>query len=209
MCVCSGEEMSKKYVENNEVFIWRQLGVETFTPAMLKRKKTVVSLEHKYWHREFVLPFLNSSLTWYLRVDWYLIKIEEITGEKPSVRPNSNDTMNNCWMKWSSMFFKLPTFSDTFHWHAFEINPTACCPSLSQINCLNVYLRMSSGSPISCHSLLSFILPSVWSYVQNIQVCLAQTVVTVSSCFTSSCSSPTLHPPDITPSSELPCDLLV
>lgn len=63
------------------------------------------------------------------------------------------DTLNNHWMKWSSMVLRLPTFSDSFHWHAFEINPTVWCPSLSQINCLNVYLRILPY--ISCH-ILSF-----------------------------------------------------
>lgn len=34
--------MSEKYIENNEVLIWRQFGVETVTLAMLKRKKKIV-----------------------------------------------------------------------------------------------------------------------------------------------------------------------
>lgn len=32
---------------------YEEFGVETFTLAMLKRKKKVVSLEHKDWHLDF------------------------------------------------------------------------------------------------------------------------------------------------------------
>lgn len=75
---CSGQEVSEKYVGNNEVFMWKQFGVETFTLAMLKRKK-------KSWYTgiQILAPFpVLLSWIWNLSMDWYLIKIEESTGEK-------------------------------------------------------------------------------------------------------------------------------
>lgn len=148
---------------------YEEFGVETFTLAMLKRKKKVVSLEHKDWHLDFFcfpsafpclpLPDLVPQCGLVFDKDWRNYRSETCSQDFSCSKFHTIHWIITGWNGHQCFSSCLPPLIPFIYMHLKQ----------TPLHVITLYLKSTAWMctwechpAMSYNSLLSSDLPSVW-----------------------------------------------